>query len=84
MSKRPSAKQNQSRTRSWRIFRLRGLYSQIYLLTGSRRTMGHALIDQELELLGAETETMRIERRRRELDEELRTLDSEAFDEITF
>lgn len=84
MSKRPSAKQNQSRTRSWRIFRLRGLYWQIHLLTGSRRTMGHALIDQELELLGAETETMRIERRRRELDERYAEDVSEALEPIPF
>ena len=84
MSKRPSAKQKQSRTRSWRIFRLRGLYWQIHLLTGSRRTMGHALIDQELELLGAETETMRIERRRRELDERYAEDVSEALEPIPF
>lgn len=53
-------KQRAARDRSWRIFKLRGLYAQVSLLTGERRTVARALVDQELALLGAESETKRV------------------------
>lgn len=54
-----TAKQNATRDRNWRIFKLRGLYAQVSMLTGERKTVARALVDQELALLGAETETKR-------------------------
>lgn len=41
--------------RAFRIFRLRGLYCQAYLLTGERREQAQAAVDAELRLLGAKT-----------------------------
>jgi hypothetical protein len=46
--------------RSFRIFRLRGLYEQCALLTDERREQARIAIDAELERLGAETHTARI------------------------
>jgi len=40
--------------RAFRIFQLRGLWCQAYLLTGERRAQAQAAVDAELALLGAE------------------------------
>lgn len=40
--------------RAFRIFQLRGLWCQAYLLTGERREQAQAAVDAELALLGAE------------------------------
>ncbi len=45
--------------RNFRIFRLRGLSAQAYILTGWRRKLAEWAIDRELALLGAETEAKR-------------------------
>ena len=63
-------KQRAARDRSWRIFKLRGLYAQASILTGERKTDARALIDQELSLLGAETEAKRDADRRAKWSEE--------------
>ena len=63
-------KQRAARDRSWRIFKLRGLYAQVSILTGERKTDARALIDQELSLLGAETEAKRDADRRAKWSEE--------------
>lgn len=84
MPRRETTKQEQARARSWKIFRLRGLYAQLYALTGPRRTIAQGLVDQELELIGAETETARHARRRRELDERYAEDVSEALEPIPF
>lgn len=68
---RSTEKQRAARERNHRIWRLRGLWSQLLLLTGSRRTSAQSLVDAELELLGAEPETVRRERGQRELRERL-------------
>lgn len=39
--------------RAFRIFRLRGLYAQVSLLTGERRAAAERLVDEELTALGA-------------------------------
>jgi hypothetical protein len=67
-TKKPTPKQVAARDRNNRIWRLRGLWHQQHLLTGSRRTMALALVDAELELLGAESETARRDRRLAELN----------------
>lgn len=54
-----SPAQEAATQRSFRIFRLRGLWSQAWLLTGERRAAARDLIDQELALLGADAETKR-------------------------
>lgn len=51
--------QDAANQRSFRIFRLRGLWSLAYVLTPNRRAIVHALIDQDLADLGAETESKR-------------------------
>lgn len=51
--------QEAARERSFRIFRLRGLWAQCLLLTGERREAAQAAVDDELAALGAETETAR-------------------------
>ena len=63
-------KQRAARDRSWRIFKLRGLYAQVSILTGERKTAARALLDQELSLLGAETEAKRDADRRAKWSEE--------------
>lgn len=50
----PTERQKAARDRNWQIFKLRGLWYQVWMLTGERRVAAQALIDQELELLGAE------------------------------
>lgn len=69
--RQPTPKQIAARDRNNRIWRLRGLWSQQYLLTGSRRQMAMALVDAELEMLGAEPETARRDRHIAELNERL-------------
>lgn len=70
-AKKPTPKQIAARERNNRIWRLRGLWYQQYLLTGSRRQAAQALVDAELEMLGAEPETARRDRRIAELNERL-------------
>lgn len=53
VSRRPSAQQVASRNRNWRIFKLRGLQTQMLLLTGPRRVLAQQLVDRELALIGA-------------------------------
>lgn len=66
-----SEAQAAARQRAFRIFRLRGLHSLCWLLTADRRVVAQALVDQELTLLGAESETKRQADRRAALDERL-------------
>lgn len=70
--KRPGVRQHVQRTeaqeRAFRVFRLRGLYWMLHALTGPRLEMAKMLVDWELTRLGAETETDRYARRRREWD----------------
>ena len=40
--------------RNFRIFQLRGLHAQMYLLTGPRRAMAQELVDLELVAMGAD------------------------------
>ena len=67
----PTPKQVAARERNNRIWRLRGLWHQQYLLTGARRAAALAMVDAELELLGAEPETARRDRCLAERDERL-------------
>lgn len=64
----PSERQKAARDRNWQIFKLRGLWYQVWALTGDRRVAAQASVDQELELLGAESEGTR--RRRIQEDRE--------------
>ena len=41
--------------RNFRVFRLHGLHSQMFLLTGPRRELAQLLVDQELIAMGAQT-----------------------------
>ena len=61
-----TAAQKAAGNRNWRIFKLRGLYHQMWLLTEERRAAAQAAADAELVALGAEPETTRIERIQRE------------------
>lgn len=70
-SKKPTPKQIAARERNHRIWRLRGLWSQQHLLTGSRRQIAIAAVDAELELLGAEPQTQRRDREVADLKERL-------------
>lgn len=54
-----TAAQKQAGERNFRIFRLRGLHAQLWLLTGKRREQAQRLVDQELASIGARTETQR-------------------------
>ncbi|MEC7798103.1 MAG: hypothetical protein VX755_12380 [Pseudomonadota bacterium] len=51
-----SPAQEAATERSFRIFRLRGLWSQCLLLTGERREAAQAAVDAELDAMGAEPE----------------------------
>lgn len=55
-------KQQLSRERNWRIFRLRGLYANLHVLSETRRKQAQQLVDEELLQLKAESETQRHER----------------------
>lgn len=48
--------QNAATDRNFHIFRLRGLYTQMSLLTGKRREAGQRLVDHELAAMGAATD----------------------------
>lgn len=55
--RRPQSPAQKAATeRAFRIFRLRGLWCQAYLLTGERREQAQAAVDAELALLGAATQ----------------------------
>lgn len=71
VTSKPTEKQIAARNRNNRIWLLRGLWSQQYLLTGERRAAAQALVDAELELIGAEPEGVRQKRRRDELFSDL-------------
>lgn len=68
----PSRKDTQSDAakaatiRNFRIFRLRGIHSQLGVLTGKRRERAMKIIDEELKAMGAETESARKAERDRE------------------
>lgn len=64
----PSDKQRAARDRNWRVWKLRGLWSNSFPLSGDRLLAYRAAIDAELAILGAEPETARRERLRREAD----------------
>lgn len=56
-----SQSQKRASERNFRIFRLRGLYSQMFLLTGKRRERAMKLVDQELIAMGAKPQSLRME-----------------------
>lgn len=60
--------QDAARERSFRIFRLRGLWFNAWLLTGERQDAMQAAIDQELELIGAEPQGPRWAAHRADMD----------------
>lgn len=64
----PSEAQRKARDRNWRVWKLRGLWSNAFPMTGERLAAYRAAIDAELELLGAEPETARRERIKRDED----------------
>ena len=49
--------QKKAGERNFRIFRLRGLYAQMWLLTGWRRKVAWWLVNRELAAFGAKTES---------------------------
>jgi hypothetical protein len=55
----PTPAQIIAMTRNFRIFRLRGLHSQLSMLAPDRRVSAQAIVDEELKSLGAETEADR-------------------------
>lgn len=64
-----SPAQKAARERAFRIFRLRGLYAQNYLLTGWRRKVAQWMVDLELRRLGAEPEANRQARKAKMLEQ---------------
>ena len=54
------------RDRNWRVWKLRGLYWNSHPLTGDQLALHRANVDDALRALGAEPETERHERLRRE------------------
>lgn len=58
-----TAAQRAATNRNFRIFRLRGLHAQLWMLTGWRRKVAQWLVDRELALIGAETEGRRRKQR---------------------
>jgi len=78
--------QDAATERSFRIFRLRGLYSQALLLTGARRAAMRDAIDGELQALGVETqaERERVQRETRARIEAREALDAEIEAELPF
>lgn len=57
--------------RNFHIFKLRGLYAQVRLLTGWRCKIARVLIDLELHRLGAVPETKRQAERRAKWEKQL-------------
>jgi hypothetical protein len=51
----PTPKQSAARTRNWRVFQLRGLYTRMFWLTGERLEQAKALVEAELRAMGAQT-----------------------------
>ena len=51
--RRPTPAQVAAMNRNWRIFRLRGLYEQVRLLTGWRLKVARWVIERELVAMGA-------------------------------
>lgn len=68
MSKPPTPAQTAARERNFKIFRLRGLWEQTWLLTGDNRDRARAAIDAELSVLGAITQTENHKRARLNAD----------------
>lgn len=72
----PTERQKVARDRNWRIFKLRGLYYHAFLLTGDRRSAMHALVDEELQALGALGQTDKHQRdfevRQRQFEDDAR------------
>lgn len=54
--------QKAAHQRNWMIWRLRGLYWQMHLLTGERRARAIEQLDAELSALGAEPQSTRTAR----------------------
>lgn len=78
--------QEAANQRSFRIFRLRGLWHQCWLLTGENRTEAQAAIDLELLAMGAVAESERHRLQREALKREIAS-DEESedpFAEIPF
>lgn len=71
-AKRPGRNSSKPRTQAQidalTVFRLRGLWSHAWALTGARREAMQKAIDDELALLGVETQTARRARERAELE----------------
>lgn len=65
--RRPTTAQIAARNRNFRIWRLRGLFAQVSMLSPARRALAEAIIDDELSGLGAITETEARKRRHDEL-----------------
>jgi hypothetical protein len=61
--------QKKAGERNFRIFQLRGLASFRFMLTGERRERLLSLVDEELNALGAEPESDRIARQKKEFEE---------------
>lgn len=70
-----SEAQTKQRDRAFRIWRLRGLWSQVHMLTGSRLLVARAMVDQELHEMGAESESVRQETRQAKLIADLEKAD---------
>ena len=64
----PTDKQRAARDRNWRVWKLRGLWSNAFPMTGERLDAYRAAVDAELIHLGAEPETQRRARIKREVD----------------
>ena len=74
-----SKKQDESRCRNFRVFRLRGLYHTIrfYSLSNLEIKFIQDAVDRALIRLNAETESLRVVRRQREWDEKWGKMASE-------
>lgn len=65
----PTDRQRAARDRNWRVWKLRGLYWNAYGMTGEHLAAYRAAIDAQLAELGAEPETERDARKRREVEQ---------------
>ena len=61
--------QKAASNRNFRIFQLRGLASFRFLLTGDRRDTLLRLVDEELEEIGAEPESVRAEQWKQQMEQ---------------